>query len=362
MTKRVPFRDASRAQSGFVLIAVLAVLVILSILGATVGAITRRLRDQQLERQRQLSAEIAMANTRATVMYLLTSQRMTLGGLTVDDRVVLTEDEQVAQRAGEKQLSLMPVGNELALDGTVYHGLEGARFALQDDGGLLAVNWSPPALLENYLATGGKRGQPIATLISLAQDYQDPDDLYRLNSAERQRYEREGRPPPTNRTLLTPMELRRVIGWDEALAAITDVELNDSMSVFRAPLININTAPARVLRTLPGVDQAMAERVVAVRSISPFLSRRAFYQLLGGVPVDEDLLSLYPSESGTLKLWAATGGTVRILHWTLTPWADGDKPWREDYEFILPGDETTTRSSARLVATKVLTEPDAASQ
>lgn len=360
MTTSTQRADSHPGQSGFVLIAVLAVLVILSILGATIGAITQRLRDQQLVRQSQLDADIAMASTRATVLYLLASQRMTFGGLTVDDRVVLSEDEQRSQGSGETAESFMPVGNEIAMDGSAYRGLGGTRFALQDDRGLIAVNWVPAELLARYLATGRKQAKPIATMINLLQDYQDPDDLYRLNSAERQGYERDKRPPPTNRTLLTPMELRRVMGWDKALAEISDLELNDSLSVVRSAQININTAPARVLQTLPGVDKLMAGRVLGMRAVTPFLNLSAFYQLLGVLPVDEDMLSLYPLGSGTLKLWSADGGTVHVLHWTLTPRADGGWPWREDYEFILPGDETTTiEGSARPVAAKVFAQPDA---
>ena len=63
------FGTGGRSRSpdgGFVLIAVLGVLVILSILGATIGVITQRLRDEQFLRQRQLHDEIAMASTRAT--------------------------------------------------------------------------------------------------------------------------------------------------------------------------------------------------------------------------------------------------------------------------------------------------------
>ena len=354
--------QSPQAERGFVLVLVLAVLVILSILGATVGAITQRLRDEQLERQRQLAAEIDMASTRATVLYLLTSQRMTFAGVTVDQRVVLSEDERLAQRSGEDTVSYMPVGNELAMDGAVYRGLAGSRFALQDDRGLLAVNWAPPALLERYLATDRKPVLPIETMISLLQDYQDPDDLYRLNSAERRGYQQEKRPPPSNRTLLTPMELRRVKGWSEGLAATSDVELTDSLTVVRSAQINVNTAPARVLRALPGVDKSMAARVVAMRALSPFISLPAFYQLLGAIPADEELLSLYPTGSGTLKLWSPEGGTVQVLHWTLTPRDDGGRPWREDYEFTLPSDETTTRGSVRSVAAKVFAEPDAPSQ
>ena len=352
-------RDANRGQRGFVLIAVLAVLVILSILGASMGAITQRLRDQQLERQRQLQSDIAMATTQATAIYLLTSQRMTFGGLTVDDRMVLNEDELRARREGERPTSFMPVGNEVAMDGSAYRGLDGSRFALQDDRGLLAANWSSPVLMEKFLNNSGKVAKPIGTLINLLQDYQDPDDLFRLNSAEGPTYLREKRPPPSNRTLLSPMELRRVIGWDQALAEIGDVELNDSLSVFRSTQVNINTAPTQVLAALPGVDTAMAERVVAFRATSPFISRSAFYQLLGAVAVDEEMLSLYPNGSGTLKLWSAAGGPVRVLHWTLTPRDEGGKPWREDYEFILPGDAATTPSSSRVVAAKVFADQDA---
>lgn len=358
----VRHRSIAGPARGFVLIAVLAVLVILSIIAATVGEITQRLRDEQLERQRQLQAQIAMASTRATVLYLLTSQRMTFGGLTVDDQIVLTEDEQREQRAGENPVSLTPSGNEVAMDGTAQRGLDGSRFALQDDKGLIAINWSPSALLESYLGTDPKRVKPIATMINLMQDYQDPDDLYRLNSAERDEYMRTKRPGPSNRTLVTPMELRRVIGWDKALEGVSDIELNDALTVVRSAQINANTAPARVLRTLPGIGKEAAERVVAMREVRPFTSLSALYQLLGGIPVDEDFLSLYPADSGTLKLWPSDGGTVQVLHWTLTPRAEGGRPWREDYEFILPGDERTAQGSVRPVAAKVFAEPPAAPQ
>lgn len=351
---------SAHAPRGFVLIAVLAVLVILSILGATIGVITQRLRDEQLLRQRQLREEIAMASTRATVIYLLNSQRMTFGGLTVDSQVVLKAEELREQQAGETPVSYWPVGNELALDGTAFEGLNGTRFALQDDRGRLAVNWTSPVLLENFLTAGQQPARPIGSLVNLLQDYQDPDDLYRLNSAERQQYLRENLPPPTNRTLVTPQELRRVMGWDKALAPISDSDLNDALSVGRGVVINVNTAPASVLRTLPGVDRSMADRVVAARSLTPFVHIIEFYTLLGLSPVDEDFLSLYPLDSGTLKLWPAEGGTVQVLHWTLTPFDEGGRPWREDYEFILPGDERTTEGSARPVEAKVFAQPDAA--
>lgn len=356
----------TRERRGFVLIAVLAVLVVLSILASVVGAIAQRMREQQVVRERQLRDQIAMASTRATVLYLLTSQRMTFGGLTVDDRIVLSEDEKRSQRMGDAPFSYMPVGNEVSLDSSVYRGLDGTRFALQDDRGLLAINWVPLALLANYLdagrGTSRSAAQTIERLSNLLQDYQDPDDLYRLNSAERSEYERLGRPPPSNRTLSTPMELRRVIGWDQALSTISDGDLNDSLTVVRSAQINVNTAPSRVLQTLPGIDAAMAQRAIATRRLAPFISLTAFYAVTGAIPANEDLLTLYPTGSGTLKLWSPEGGAVQVLHWTLTPRDEGGRPWREDYEFIYPGDEAATQGAARPVAAKVFSEPDAASK
>ena len=346
--------------SGFVLVTVLAMLVILTILASTIGAITQRVRDDQLERQRQLQDEIAMASTRASVLYLLTSQRMTFGGLTVNDQVVFSQDEQSDKE--DNPFSNMPVGNEIALDSRPYLGVEGIDFSLQDDRGLLAVNWASPVYLERFLSLDKPLATPIATLQSLLLDYQDADDLYRLNSAERDQYLKLERPPPSNQTLATPLELRRIIGWDQALAGIDDIAIIDSLTVSRNPLININTAPARVLRSLPGVTAEMATRAVASRALQPFLNASSFFQLLGAVPTDPDELSMYPSDSGILKLWSSRGGAVQVVHWSLTPFNDGGRPWREDYEFTLPQNSQLVAGTAVATAAKVFAQPVPAPQ
>ncbi len=350
-----------RAQAGFVLVATLGMLVVLSILAGTVAAITQRLRDDELERQRQLEDRIAMASTRATVFYLLATQRVTLGGLTVDDRVVLSLDQEYDERAtGNEQIGIMPVGNEVRLDGTVYEGLPGVHFSLQDDRGLIGINWAGDAIREAWLrqvVVGGQLGMPMTTLSNLLLDYQDPDSLYRLNSAEADAYAAAGMPPPSNRALATPLELRRVMGWREVLGATSDMQLVDAVTVVRSPTLNVNTAPVPVLASLPGVGKAMAERAVAARAVRPFALRSEFYGLLGAVPIGEDSVALYPSASGTLKLWPGRGGQVEVLHWTLTPLDSGGSPWREDYEFSLPQDRELAGRVARPVSAEVFAGP-----
>ena len=355
-------RRAGRA-GGFVLVAVLAMLVVLSLLAATIGTITRRLLEAEVERQRLAQAEIDIASTRATVLYLLASQRMTMGGLTVDDQMVLTLDEQEEARGSAlPQISLTPVGNEIRLDGTAYRGLADIRFSLQDDRGAIAVNWTTPELLQRLLEQLGPTVTPVPVLRNLLLDYQDADDLYRINSAEADGYRQAGLLPPSNRTLATPLELRRVMGWRDALAPLDDAALVDTFTVVRSPMLNVNTASERVLASLPGVDAAMAARAVAARAVQPFTNLPMFHQLLGVVVPAEEMLSLYPSGSGTLKLWSAGGGAVHVLHWTLTPLDDGGRPWREDYELTLSQDGAPVDTVARQVAAPVLADPPPASE
>src|SRR3546814_20125430 len=83
-------RVIGQGRRGFILIIVLAMLVVLALLASSVALISERVRDEQFDRQRQFQDALDMASTRATVGYLLTSQRMTFAGLTVDDWMVFT--------------------------------------------------------------------------------------------------------------------------------------------------------------------------------------------------------------------------------------------------------------------------------
>lgn len=322
---------------GFVLVLVLAMLVILSLLAGGIAATTARLADQSQQRAQRMQDEVDIASTRATVMYLLSTQRMTVGGLTVD-RLVSFGSEGIREMQSDQDLeSSLPIGNEIALDARIYRGIGEGRFAIQDDYGLFGVNWNPPWMLQRLLDQGkGKGGDttPPQTLINRLLDYQDMDNLYRLNSAERDGYRRAGLRPPSNRPLATPMELMRVIGWPEALAFLSPAEVTDTISSEAVAVVNVNTAPPRVLRTIEGVDEDMAGRVVAFRKTQPFLTEVAFFEFLGLRKSAEAPIAVYPAMSGTLKLWPSHGGQVGLVHWTLTPVENGGRPWREDYELI----------------------------
>lgn len=349
-----------RPATGFVLIAVLVLLVVVTLLAAAVAAISERAVSGAQADVEDFQAELDIIGTRETLLFLLATQRQTVAGLTVDEQVVTHAGQALWAPSPDEDDPLpppIPVGNEIAFDGTIHAGLAGTRFALQDAAGLFSVNWTPPRFRAGFLAALGAPPEAWPALEAKRLDYQDADDLYRLDGAEAPQYAAAGLPPPANRTILTPLELRRVMGWRELLAPLSDREILDRITTARAIGLNVNTANRSTLRMLPGIDETTIERVLAMRQQMPFMLawefRRSFVTALD----EEDPLQLLPMGAGNLKLWNNARGPVRLIHWTLTPADEKGRPWRIDYELTLPRDDTLDSTPARTPATALLAPP-----
>lgn len=348
---RLPARSGGR---GFVLIMVIGMLVVLVMLAAIAATTVARVREDQAAEDQRVRDIINVQSTRATLMYLMGTQRVTFAGMTVDDQVVMTAAERQMMADGDPAISNMPVGNEIRLDGTWYKGLGDGVFAMQDDRGRISINWSSPFVLQRWLQSLGVQPQDQDSLFAALLDYQDADDLYRLNGAEAQQYEQAGLDPPPNRPLITPGELRKVMGWSKALKSVSEAELYDVLSVSRNAQICINTAPESVLELLPGVTPAMAKRVVDLRNAQAIFDEASVSTLLPTLPAEADLVSLHPGVSGTLTVLPKQGAGGSLVHWTLTPFDDGGRPWRIDYELRLPARPRDGQPPAREAATPLL--------
>ena len=348
----------SQGERGFVLVAVLVALVVITLLAAAVATVSERAVAEATANADAFEAEVAAVSTRDTVLFLLNTQRQTFGGLTVDDQVVWSIGAATAGRPEDMELGdlppQLPIGNEIRLDGTAYRGLDGAFFALQDDAGLFSPNWSFSVFRPGFFELLDVPAERWADFEALRLDYQDPDELRRLGGAEAPQYAEAGRPPPTNRTLVTPLEVRRILGWGDALAGRDDTELMSLLTAARTVMINVNTAPWEALRTIPGVDEGAASRIIAMRQNLPFMLQWQFIDAFN-LPLDDmDPIGMLASGTGTLRLWHNAGGPVRVLHWTLTPVDEGGRPWRIDYEILLPRDQVPDDTPAREAASPLL--------
>lgn len=318
-------RGGSTGQGGFVLALVLWLLAAIAIVA---GLLTLWALDQVSDAQRDRTGteqQLAMFSTRDTLLYLAATRDKTVAGLPVR----ALDEEQRALRALEEfgAFSRDAIGGELPLDGTVHAGFGGTRFAVQDEAGLVSLAWPTSAFLDRLLAAWevGERDAP--RLRDALLDYIDHDDLRHLNGAEARDYERAGLPPPPNRRLLAPVELDRVLGWDEGTFQRHD-QVSEQATTFYAGPLNLNTAPPDILSlVLPGCPascDALRER----RRTTPLRSVGEVQSLLG-IVLPGDPASDYrfaPSDELRLTLWGDSGAAWRI-HVRLTPMADGQAPW-----------------------------------
>lgn len=348
-------RRRGRREGGFVLVIVLTLLVVLSFLAAaTATTAARAIAMAQADADR-FQGELDMASTRETVLFMAATQRQTVAGITTGSASILAT--AAVTDTDVDGFNALPLGNEIRLDGTPYRGIGNAQFAVQDDGGLLSINWSGPAQNRAFLKSLGVPSDRWDALEAKRLDYQDPDDLHRLNGAEREQYEKAGMPAPANRTFSTPLELRRVLEWDKALAGRDDAHLLSTITLARSTRLNVNTAPLQVLELLPGMTSQHAQRLIEMRRVTPFLSVAQVQQSFG-IAVGEEWLTLFAIPSGNLILWDRHSGSRHLLHWTMTPMARAGPPWRIDYEVTLPRGAKSAPIIAGTPATPLFPAPD----
>ncbi len=272
-----------------------------------------------------LEDEIAVHDTRDTLLYLASTRELTLAGLPTGTQ---SEATLALRRLDEfGGLRRDPIGDELSLDGSAYMGVGGTTFQLQDEAGLYSFVWPRPADLDRFLLAHGVERDRIPRLRDTLLDYIDADDLNRLNGAESRDYEREKRPPPPNRRLLVPGEIARVMGWDE-LAPEQLSAIIEHTTPYYAGAVNLNTMPAELLPAWVVGCPETCDRITTRRRQTPFHSSVELQAKVGVRLPGDDLLDyrFVAEPSLRVTLWGRTGAAWR-MHVRLTPLADRRGPW-----------------------------------
>lgn len=318
-------RGQGRPARGFVLALTLWILAAIAIaVGlATLWALDA-VRDASAERE-HVEAQLAMAGTRDTLLYLGATRQRTLSGLAT----AAPEPDEQALRSLDDLGGVLsePVGGELRLDGRPYVGLEGTMFSIQDESGLFVLASPVPATLDRFLAWAGVPRDQVATMRDAFLDYTDADDLRRLNGAEAREYARESRPPPPNRRLLLPVEVERILGWDKLPQGLRG-RLPDLSTTFYSGAANLNTMPEALLPAwIPGCPDS-CKRLVERRDRQPFRFASEVEMFLGiRLPGDPGVdYRFLPDETLRFTFWSRSGGAWR-MHVRFTPLADHSGPW-----------------------------------
>jgi hypothetical protein len=153
---------------------------------------------------------------------------------------------------------------QLMLDGRFYDARGDAIVAVQDELGLVNLNSFDEGAVAGALAEVGVSPRQTTRLAATLADYVDEDDLVRAGGAEARSYS-EGN-SYLNRTLSHRWDVLNVIGWRQALN-IDQREAFWALTTASARQggININTAPAGVLRAVLG-DERVSQAILVRRT------------------------------------------------------------------------------------------------
>ena len=340
---------ARRHAGGFILVTTLWALVALAVLAAYIDGVVASDIERAVEAKRSLRAELERRNTEATLIYLLVTGRMNHLGL------ILEDEQRFADFLAESEPLPARGDGELRVTGEVYAGLGAARFSILDEGALISVN-SPhsrrfAALLEHM----GVSASNAAQIAARVEDYIDTDDALSLNGAERHDYWQEGKPPPLNWIMTSPLELKKVLGLDELITPAQWRRLRPLLTMRPAFGYNFNTMKPEVLAALLGLDERAIRKVLEVREVRS-ISRLNQIAALSGkhLDIDSTELKMFPSHFLRIAIWHEGEGSRSLTGVALTPFGDS-APWRKDYRYaeLMPtGDGSITpRESPLDVAT-----------
>jgi general secretion pathway protein K len=274
-------RTPARAREGFVLIAVLWLLVALSAVGLHAGL---ELRTERLAAANVLDEARARQAAFAGAEYA--RSRLTAALLDRNDELraeAARSNQRQQQQSRTQSVERFFRSVDPSLDpwrepeGLVVTEMEfgDARFSLRlrDAQAALNLNAADEDMLLSFFSQG--LGLDFAQADRIAQaiaDWRDPDDLPRLNGGERDQYLRAGAAVlPTNRGFSELDELRHVLGMTPEIfeAAVPHLTLRGSGR------INVNAAPLPVLLALPGMTPEAAGEILRLREAGEFATTRA---------------------------------------------------------------------------------------
>ncbi len=303
-------------QQGFILVAVLVLLTVLTVGAALFALWVERRLTVAFDNQKQRQLALDVLSSRNALLYLFSTHPMHPQGLLF---------KETGARSASA-LSSDPADVALIrLDDRPYQGYGDCVFSIQDEAGLSTVNFFVRYRLSTLLGIlkvpYADRGPLMAKLL----DYQDGNDLLHLHGAERKQYVDAGLPSPPNRQLFNPWETAAVYDWP---AHLSIPQLARMTTVSNAGAINVNTATAETIQALPGLTLADANNILRFREQYPITGIRQLELILGKRMDHLDMEIMFiPSLAQRLTFWDAARHRAKELHILLTPFSEHGSPW-----------------------------------
>jgi general secretion pathway protein K len=254
-----------KTERGFVLISVMLALTLLAVV-VTEFVFSMRFEASMVRSYRDsvLAAHLAEAGVQQAIREILSQAQ--IAALDEDGQLVFLRalpGQTVPERLPRLPRTRVPLGpGEFS-------------YRISDESARLDINAGPPARLDRLLAALDIERLQRDIIVDSLQDWRDPDELPRLHGAESEDvYLRLPVPYRSrNGNLQDAFELRQVRGVSRELYVGTAGRpgLGDLVTAVAVGRVNLNTAPAPVLKALGFADAEVSD-VLQTRVRTPYLT------------------------------------------------------------------------------------------
>jgi hypothetical protein len=322
-----------KAQSGFVLVSVLWVLVIMIMAASAFAMWVSVVREEAWTRQQRMDSYRSSTESLNKIVYsYLTGIKTTQGipwpklGVSseVANEVYFENFDAFLGGAAPKVKNLSEAGyikfNEDVLDLGAN-----VRVMVQDKNGLIGLSkLYATEVFDNLIKLTNDTKTNPQRLRDLLADYQDRNPIPALQGAEAREYRQRKLTEPLNGYLRYPLQIRSVMDWNDLLSKKSDAWILRTFKASGNSTVNVNTAPAAVL-PLVLKDSANAQAIVELRNQKNIESVFDLTKYAGGT---EDIpFSLMPSGGFRFWWWYEGSATAQVYDVQFEYQAPGQKAW-----------------------------------
>ena len=272
MYLREPFSTQLCKEEGYALPTVIVIALIISVITMSIAFSVREKTAVAIELMDRNSARLKAYSAYNEVLYNILTSTFTFAGLKI-----YQED-----------------GSELAWDlyGEPIELAEGVTVKLRDGAGLLSPLFHP-GYLRKFMEYTCEDSKKINLFVDTLADWQDTDDLKRLNGAESYDYRMKGYSyGPRNFYIQVSREVGLLRGFDPELFG----EIKDDIVYWGGGNINYLTMSKKLLRALLKNDP-LVDRIIRLRKEGKLTGR--VFSSLTGIPETEE--NIY-APSGWIKV------------------------------------------------------------
>ncbi len=310
-------------EQGFILAATLWMLAFMAMGVAYFSQDILSAVEKASKQQQGIKTEIAMLNTQATLLYLMMIEPVSEAGIKRNE-----ETSVIPENSFNIPLKHLP------LDGRTIKGFENIIFSIQDEAGLVPLNFDNSQVLETLLRLLSVPSEAIAGMIAKLRDYRDNDSLYRISGAEDRHYKKLKLPSPLNADLYISGQAHNIAGWSKQKSLWDNNKLLKNTNTVWNSFPNFNTAPKLVLQSMGGISATDADTIIKQREFQPLKNMNVIFNILGKrLMVGSMVASFFPSKYFRITLWAKNKRQKRVFHVELTPFLADYKPWRVNAQY-----------------------------